>query len=362
MPQVQFQTRPIPHDMLRDFCAEVLRAAGLRADDATLVADSLVTANLRGIDSHGVARLPHYLERLRRGSINARPSITIEHRSAALCVVDGDHGLGQLVVQRATDEAIACARDCGAGWAAVKNSSHCGAMAYYGLQIARAGMIGFAFTHVGALVLPYASREPFCGTNPICITAPGEDDAALCLDMATSKTPWNAVANAAIEGVAIPEGWGVDAAGVDTTDPAQVAALYPIAEYKGSGLGLMIDVLCSMLTSSNYGPDIHKMYGDMDQRRLLGGMIGAIDIARFVPVDVFRRRVSELMLRYNALEPAAGHERVQYPGEPEDRRTAERMRDGIPLGLETMRAFDALAVAYELPTTFSARLGAGGGS
>ena len=275
----------VAHGPLREFCAGLLAAAGLTPKDARLVADSLVEANLRGIDSHGVARLPHYLARMARGSINPRPKLTFESLGPAVGRVEGDHGLGQLVMNRAAQEAMALARTAGAGWVSVCNSSHCGALGYYGLQIAAAGMLGFAFTHVDPMVLPFGSKQPFGGTNPVCITAPGENGQALCLDMATSKIPWNRVVNAALEGAPLESGLAVDAEGRDTTDPNAVAALQPFGLYKGSGLGLMVDVLCALLSETPYGPDIPRMYGDLSQRRQLGGLVGAIDIGRFVPLE-----------------------------------------------------------------------------
>ena len=244
MVQVRFDCRVVDSEALRAFCRQLLTAAGLEPANAEIVAESLVEANLRGVDSHGVARLPHYLRRIAAGNINPRPKMNIEILGPAAGRVDGDRGLGQLVMRRATDQAIELAQSAGTAWVAVSNSSHCGALAYYGLRIAEAGMIGLVFSHVDPMVLPHGSKEPFCGTNPICITAPraasGSGDratGALCLDMATSKVPWNTVANAATEGVPIEEGWAVDAQGKDTTDARAVTALYPFGSYKGFGLG-----------------------------------------------------------------------------------------------------------------------------
>lgn len=337
------ETKLVPHGALRDFCAALLRAAGLGDEDAFLVARSLVEANLRGIDSHGVARLPHYLARIAKGSINPRPNLTTTRAAPSLARVDGDHGLGQLVMHRAAQEAIALAREAGAGWVAVSNSTHCGALDYYGLPIAHAGMIGFVFTHVDPMVLPYGSKQPFCGTNPICITAPGEADQALCLDMATSIVPWNQVTNAALEGATLAPGLAVDADGRDTTDPNAVTALYPFGLYKGSGLGLMVDVLCALLSGAPYGPDIPKMYGDLAQKRQLGGLVGAIDIRRFISLEQFHRRVSQLIQRWNALPAAEAGGQVLYPGQPEILAKEQRLRDGIPLPAHLVTTFDQLS-------------------
>lgn len=361
MPQVRFDCQVVDHQRLTQFCTRLFQAAGLSPADARLVTDSLVASNLRGIDSHGVGRVSHYLDRIRHGSINPRPAVRVEKLSPATARVDGDHGLGQIVMHRAAETAIELARQSGAGWIAVRNSSHCGALAYYGLKIANAGMVGLVFTHVDPMVIPFGSKKPFCGTNPICLTAPrapegaeNRNAGALCLDMATSKAPWNAVANAQLEGVPIPVGWAVDADGNDTVDPNRVAAMRPFGDYKGSGLGMMIDVLCAMLGDAPFGPDIPKMYGgDMSEHRQLGGMVGAIDIARFVPLDRFHARVKDMIERWGLLPPTEPGCRVLFPGEPELIERERRLREGIPIGLHLLGEFDELAAAYGLECSAS---------
>jgi ureidoglycolate dehydrogenase (NAD+) len=348
MAQIECESKPVKSVRLQAFCSGLLVAAGLSGEDAEIVADSLVESNLRGIDSHGVARLPHYLNRIAHGSIRPRPEMRFERLGAAVGRLDGGQGPGQLVMHRATHEAMTLAEEAGAGWVGVSNSSHCGALAYYGLEMARAGMIGFVFTHVDPMVLPYGSRKPFCGTNPICLAVPANDGRMLCLDMATSVVPWNTVANAAMEGVPIPQGWAVDKNGQDTTDAKQVSALHPFGGYKGSGLGLMIDVLCSMLVSAPFGPNIPKMYGDPAQPRQLGGLVGAIRIENFGPLAAFHEKVGSLMERWAALPPSEPGGKVLYPGEPEMLCREKRLRDGIPLGLELLKQFSELSSRYKL--------------
>lgn len=243
------------------FTRNVLGTQGVPADDSQYVAWHLVEANLRGTNSHGVARLPHYVRRLQAGSIHAGPNIRFERHGMSVGNVDGDHGLGHLVMHHATQEAIALARESGAGWVAARHSSRCGALAPFGLRIAKQGMVGFVFTHVDPMVLPYCAVEPFCGTNPLCFTAPGARGKDLCLDMASSIVPRNVVANACSEGISIPPGWAVDGQGCDTTDPNAVKALYPFREYKGSGLGVLIDVLCALLSSAPVGRTFHVCMG-----------------------------------------------------------------------------------------------------
>ncbi|WP_417382550.1 Ldh family oxidoreductase [Gimesia sp.] len=349
MAQIEVESSLIEPEYLKEFCLQLLLQANLTEEDADLVVDTLVESNLRGIDSHGVARLPHYLERIRQKSIKSRPEMEWEPLGDAVGRVDGDHGLGQLAMVKAADHAVELARESGAGWVSICNSSHCGALAYYGLRIAEAGMIGFAFTHVDPMVTPHGAAEPFCGTNPICMTAPGKEGKSLCLDMATSITPWNTIANAATEGVSIPGDWALDANGRGTTDPSKVVALFPFGGFKGSGLGLMIDVLCALLGGAPIGPDIPKMYGDLTQRRLLGGMVGAIDISRFTEVETFQERIAELIQRWGAVKPLETGGKVYYPGEPEALTRAERLRSGIPVGLRLINQFNQLASTSGLP-------------
>lgn len=327
---------------------EILAANDVPPVDAEYVAWHLVETNLRGTDSHGVARVPHYVRRLQSGSIRARPNVRFESRATSLGMVDGDHGLGHPIMRRATEEAAKLAERTGAGWVAVKNSSHCGAMAPYGLKLAELGMIGFVFTHVDPMVLPYGGREPFCGTNPLCLTAPGADGQMLCLDMATSIVPWNLVANAATEGISIPGGWGVDKRGTETTNPREVAALHAFGGHKGSGLGIMIDVFCAMLGGAPFGPDIPKMYGDMTEARRLGGLVGAIAISHFVDRSHFEKRVAELMARLGSIPPADGFDRVKFPGEPELETKRRRQREGIPIGIHTLAELNEIAAAHNL--------------
>lgn len=359
MPQItDYSTRSVDHQVLTAFCDRLLVAAGLREADARHVAELLVDTNLRGTDSHGVARLPHYLRRMRHGSIKPKPNMRVEILAPTLGRLDGDDGLGHLVMLEATRAAIELAQDGGAAWVAVRNSSHCGALALYGLEIANAGMIGLVFTHVDSMVLPFGVISPFCGTNPICITVPcapaNADDLtcdALCLDMATSKVPWNTIANAAMEGVPIERGWAVDAEGKDTIDPRQVASLYPVGEYKGSGLGLLIDVLCAGLSDAPLGPDIPKMYGDPAERRRLGGLVGAIDIKRFVPLQHFHQRITTLLERWCALPPVEPNGEVLFPGQPELLQRQQRLRDGIPLGLTVLHELSECATRYGVENT-----------
>jgi ureidoglycolate dehydrogenase (NAD+) len=349
MAQIVSKSVPISSVRLQNFVQACLTKVDFREEDAALIARSLVESNLRGIDSHGVARLPHYLNRIRHGSIKPRPDIKTHRHAPALARVDGDHGMGQLAMQRATTEAISLAHEAGAGWVAVENSTHCGALAFYGLQIAKAGMLGIAFTHSDSMVVPYGAKHAFCGTNPLCLAVPGEKENDLCLDMATSIVPWNTISNAAIEGVSIPDEWAVDAEGEPTTNPKDVRGVRAFGEHKGSGLGLMIDIFCSFLLGTPYGPHIAPMYGDPSAKRLLGGLVGAIDISRFRAPEQFRAMVAALIAEWNAQARVHPDEPVLYPDQPEQITRRERLAHGIPVGVHLLELFSKISGELDVP-------------
>ncbi len=351
MARVVHESILIPASDVLELCKRVLMSFDVDDDDAQYVAWHLVETSLRGTDSHGIARLPHYVRRLEAGGILPRPEMRFEARGPALGILDGGHGLGHLVMTRATHEAARLARAAGAGWVAVRNSSHCGALAPFGLRLAEQGFIGIVFTHVDPMVLPHGSRVAFAGTNPICITTPAADGECFCLDTATSVVPWNLIVNARNEGVKIPVGWAVDKDGHDTTEPEAAAALYPFAEHKGSGLGIMIDLLCAMLVGAPFGPNIPRMYGDdMGEHRQLGGLVGAIDVSRFVALADFQSRVADYARCLGALPTAEGFDRVRFPGQPELETKQRRQREGIPIGVETLAELNRLAATVMLPS------------
>ena len=350
MANINYNSVLVRSSDLLSLCQGVFCAHGLEQADANYVAWHLVETNLRGTDSHGVARLPHYVRRLEAGGILPRPQMIFQPHGPAVGTLDGGHGMGHLVMARAADEAARLAVECGAGWVAVQNSSHCGALAPLGLRLAERGLIGFVFSHVDPMVLPHGSSHAFAGTNPICITAPGADGKTLCLDMATSIVPWNLVANAQKEGVAIPRGWAVDRNGHEITNPEEVAALYPFGFHKGSGLGLLIDVLCAMLSGAPFGPEIPKMYGpDLSEHRRLGGLVGAIDISRFMDRQTFEARVLTFVTQLCSLPAAKGFDRVRFPGEPELETKRQRESCGIPVGIETLDELNSVADRAGVP-------------
>ncbi len=301
--------------------------------DASVIADCLVQTSLWGIDSHGIARLPHYLNRISAGSINPIPQLKIENTGPCSANLDGDHGLGIVVVDAATRETISLANNNGIGIVGVRESSHCGAIGIYGRMIAEAGLIGLVFTHSDAFVAPHGGFRKFIGTNPICISVPNKGGRPLCLDMATSKIAWNKVMNAKNENVAIPGDVAYDIDGNSTKDPYLVECLRPMAEHKGYALAFMIDLLCGPLNGMPWGINISKMYGDLSKKRHLGSLVVAIDPSRFFGGSNFSETVSKMadVARNQPLKDTTVP--VEVPGDDHYRNEKERTKNGIPIEL-----------------------------
>ncbi len=317
---------------MRKWAVSCFLAAGMEAADAKLVAGSLVQTSLWGIDSHGVARLPHYLKRILAGSIVARPQMTVRRTGPCTAQLDGGHGHGIVVCHRAMDEAIAMARENGLGAVGVGNSSHCGAIGLYGRQATRQGLIGLALTHSDAFVAPHGGRAKFIGTNPICLAIPTSDASEpVCLDMATSAVSWNRVENARRENQPLEEGWALDGQGSPTTDPHAVRCLLPLAAHKGYGLAFMIDLFCGPLNAMPYGPHIPAMYGDHAQQRRLGSFMMALDPKRFAGGATLAAAAAEMAVEARRQPLAHEGAEILAPGDPEYRCERIRRRSGIPI-------------------------------
>jgi ureidoglycolate dehydrogenase (NAD+) len=300
--------------------------------DAKLVARHLVQTSLWGIDSHGVARLPHYLKRILAGSIEPKPHIKVRRTGPCTAQLDGGHGHGMVVCHRAMGEAIAMANENGLGAVGVGNSSHCGAIGLYGRQAASQGLLGLALTHSDAFVAPEGGRAKFLGTNPICLAVPSADpQGPICVDMATSAVSWNRVENARRENQPLEPGWALDQHGSPTTDPNAVACLLPLADHKGYALAFLIDLFCGPLNAMPYGPHIPAMYGDYAQQRRLGSFMMALDPQRFAGGATLAATALEMAAEARRQRRPFDGAEILVPGDPEYRCEQLRRRSGIPI-------------------------------
>lgn len=335
-------------DVLRDYAQRLLAAGGFRPEDARKSADLLVWANLRGVDSHGVLRVPRYVEMVGLGMINPRaePRVVSEHNAVAL--VDADLAPGATGMELVTRKAIEIAGRMGAGVCAGRNITHAGAVGYFAQEVAAAGLIGIVMTASKPLMAYPGARGEVVSTNPLAIAAPSaESNEPVVLDMSTAAVALGRIMAARAAGQPIPEGWGVDAAGRPTTDPAAVKALMPMAGPKGAGLSLMIEVLCSLLA---HNPLIAPALGGANTPGF-NSLVIAIDPAAFGDRQEFLANVQSLAAAIHALPAAPGVDAVLLPGERGRRTEAKRRAAGIalPRGIASKLADLAARLGVDVP-------------
>jgi LDH2 family malate/lactate/ureidoglycolate dehydrogenase len=350
-------------DTLRAFAAALLRAAGAAEEDAAITADVLVAADLRGHESHGVARLEaFYVRRLLAGQINAHPDAVVRHETAATLVIDADNGLGQPAAKRAMDRCIAKARDAGMCMAIVRHSNHYGIAGYYAMQALAHEMIGFCCTDAGPLAVPTGGRIAVLGSNPIAFAAPAGRNRPFVLDMATSVVPIGKVEVKARRGVALPVGWAVDEDGQPTTDATSVldrlrrdlpGGLMPLggldAGHKGYGLSMMVDILCGVLAGARAHLGNPRNFTD-DEPWDVNHVVAAIDLTAFGSAAEFKEDMDTYIDGVHAVPPAPGVDRVRVAGEPEFEAEEVRRQHGVPLHESVATSLRALGVELGIDT------------
>jgi LDH2 family malate/lactate/ureidoglycolate dehydrogenase len=328
------ETLYFPHSTLAAFARQLLEAAGAPDPKAALVADTLVTASVRGVDSHGVQLLRFYVEQLEAGGLNAQAEGHVISEIGTCLHYDGENGLGAVVSEKCCGHAVRLAHERGAGVVIARDSNHFGAAAYWGQRISSEGMVGIVMCNATPLVPPWQGREGRVGTNPICVSVPGAGGKSWLLDMATTTVAMGKIYRAAMSGQpAIPPGWAMDSEGRPTTD-TQIAMhgglLMPLGGYKGSGLGMMVEIFCGVLGGGAMSTDVGGVRTRGRATRISQTFV-AIDVACFMPVGEFQARLAELVERVKATPPAAGYDEVLVAGEPEWRAEEERQKTGIPL-------------------------------
>jgi len=318
-------------EKLRLLGSSCLTAAGVSKKNALLVADALTTTSLRGIDSHGVRLFSHYTKAILLGRVNPKPSFRFKKTMPAIGVLDADNGLGIAAGFTAMDHAISMAKKVGMGSVAVSHSSHFGAAGLYTIKAANMGMVGFACTHVEALVLPYNGRKPFFGTNAISIAVPVAGEDPICLDMATTTMTLNKLNMYKAAEATIPKGWAADVNGKITTDSQKAQYLTHFGGYKGYGFAFMVDVFSSMFTGMPWGPHIMPMFPLNDKKRNLGHYFWAINIEGFTHLSTFKKRMSTMVDELRAT-PSVSNQPVMVPGDPEKQQFVKRSKEGkIPI-------------------------------
>lgn len=330
---------------LHRFTSDLLQKIGCPQTDAEQAAKVLVSADLRGVDSHGVARLSGYMRLHEKGRLNEKPNIHITHETPSTAVVDGDLGLGLVVGPHAMKVAIEKAKNVGSGWVAVKNSNHYGIAGYHAMMALEHDCIGISLTNASPLVSPTFSKERLLGTNPISIAIPAKNQPPFVLDMATTTA-----ANGKLEvlqrlGKDAPEGWIQDKEGKISTDAKGLingGSMRPLGgsrehgSHKGYALGAVVDILSAVLSGANYGPWVPPFVAFIDPApnpvgEGLGHFFGAMRIDAFRDADEFKKHMDIWIERFRASETVDGAEKVLIPGDPEREMEKKRSSEGIPV-------------------------------
>jgi ureidoglycolate dehydrogenase (NAD+) len=332
---------------LADWTTELLGAWGYEPVDARFIADSLVDANLRGVDSHGVLRLPAYARRVEEHLVvpAARPIVTVNGGAIA---VDANGAPGQIAARDAVGQLVTVSREIGVAFATIKGSTHFGAAGYYARLLAAQGQIAFVVSNSEPAVVPHGGSQALLGTNPLAFAAP-TGAAPLSLDMATSTVAMGKIAVALAKHETIPPDWGVDVHGSGTTDPAAVTALLPMGGPKGYGLAMIVEVLGGVLSGAAIAHDLGNMYTNFERPQNVGHWMFALNIEAVMPIPVFAERMQSLISMVRATPPADPSRPVLLPGEPEDRVSAERSANGIPLPDDTSAELTELGARYGVP-------------
>lgn len=332
--------------VLREHVQNILLKAGVKDEDSEIITDTLIEANLRGIDTHGVVRLPlFYLRRIKKGLISRNPQYKIIKKSPSAALLDADRGPGQVAALKAIRLAIEMAAQTGLGFVGIKNSSHFGIAAYFTMEALKEDMIGIALTQADARVAPFGACKAYLGTNPFSVAIPAKEELPLVLDMATSVTAMGKIILARKSGKDIPPGIAINKEGEITTDPNEFEAMLPLGGAKGSGLAIIIDVLSGVLTGSSFGPHIH--FGDdFTKPELLSHLVGAINIASFTSVVDFKKRIDQMIREIKGLPVAKGFSEILLPGEKEFKVREKRLREGIPIPREIFSDLQGLEGCY----------------
>jgi LDH2 family malate/lactate/ureidoglycolate dehydrogenase len=344
------QTRIVSEKALRAFCTAVLERVGVPPHDAVEIIDNLVEADLRGVESHGVVRMPIYVQRLAARATNPKPDIKIVQDTTSAAVVDGDNGMGQIVGIRAMQIAIDKARANGVcSFVSVRNSNHFGAAAEYAKMACGHDMIGFAFT-IGGInhMVPWGGAEAMLGNNPFAVALPVGGDFPVVLDMACSVAARGKIIVAAKEGVPIPGDWAVGPDGQPTTDAVEALKgfVQPVGGPKGYALTLVIGLLSTMLSGAHFGREVTHMYDDLERPQNIGHLFGALPISLFEDIATYHKRMQKMVSDMRGARRAPGVEAIHLPGEREELSAARLRAEGIPIGLGVLAELNEMGALY----------------
>ncbi len=349
----------VSEESLREFAREVFLKVGMPPGDADIEADMLLWANLRGVDSHGVLRIPWYVGNVDRGIMNPKPNIKVVKETPATLVVEADQAFGPVVTVFAINRVMEKAKKTGIGWGFICNTTHQGAMGYYSQMAAKNDMAGIVFVCGPPNMAPFGAKVAGICNNPITIAVPAKKHRVLFLDMATSVAARGKIWLAVDKGVPIPEGWAIDKDGKPTTDPTQAAVFLPVGGPKGSGLSLMFECISSVIVGNplleprlmekkaeTTQTEAKGAHPDHTPRPIQNSVVAAIDIGQFTDVESYKEHIDNLIDGIKRLPKAEGFKEILVPGEPEERTYDDRLKNGIPLPEGTIRNLKGVAERF----------------
>jgi LDH2 family malate/lactate/ureidoglycolate dehydrogenase len=335
------------------FTRDALLASGVPAADAELAAKQMIEADLTGFDAHGIVRLGNYLSWIKSGRVNPKANIKVLQRSAATALVDGDDGIGHLVMTYAMNLAIGLARESGVGWVGARNSNHAGAAGIYPEMAVAQGMVGI-YAAVSTLnhMAPWGGAEALMGTNPIAIAIPAGKEAPVILDIATSLSSFGNIRQHLARGESLQEGWVVHSkTGEPITDPKKVGegVLLPIGGHKGSGLALMIGLLAGVLNGAAFGREVVDPSAPGNAPTNTGQFVLALDVSRFISPEVFAAEMDRHLKDLASSPTLPGFDSIRLPGADRHKRRADRSANGVQLPVALIKQLDSLAADLKIP-------------
>jgi LDH2 family malate/lactate/ureidoglycolate dehydrogenase len=343
-------THNVDWEKLRTCCQNLFAAKGITTDNAFVIADNLVDADLCGVESHGSSRMANYLKRIERGVFSTKFEMKVEQEHAASLALNACNSFGMLAGKYAMDRSIEKAKESGVCFTTVNNSNHYGMAAYYLNIAAKANMIGMTGTNASPTMTPWGSFKPYFGTNPIAISIPTHGE-PIVLDMANSVVAMGKIGLAESLGKDIPEGWALDKDGNSTTNPteARSGTLLPLGGPKGSGLALCIEVLSAILSGSNTSSQMGLLWADFENPQNVGHFFVALDVSKFVDLGHFKDRIEKMKGEIKSLPKTPGTESIFMPGEIEQQRKKDRKANGIELSDVTYKDLQGLCEKHSVP-------------
>jgi LDH2 family malate/lactate/ureidoglycolate dehydrogenase len=327
----------IERERLRTFVTAVFAKAGVPDDEAALIGESLTEADLTGVESHGVSRVPIYLKRIELGVVNAVAKLQVIADLPGALVLDGCNSMGIVTGVRAMDLAIKKAETSGSVFVTVRNSNHFGVAAFFTQRALAQGMIGYAASNAPSTMAPWGGIKPYMGTNPFSIAIPSGTELPIIMDMATSVVAQGKIIMAGKEGKPIPFGWAITKEGDPTDDPkaALEGTVLPFGGPKGYSVSLMLDVLSGVLSGAAFGPYLFNMWNDFKNPQNVGHYFTVLDVKKFLPLDEFKEKMDTMIRDIKTSPRAKGVDEIFLPGEMEHRKREKRLAEGIPLGPKT---------------------------